>query len=193
MENIKASAIQIGIETICFIVAGILLIGFYIIDPHNTLFSFTIFGFSAVLFYQILVNSDTRNFILWGILISLITTILFKPNYYYHIVIYVENFCWFVCIGLVVYFLAFIGKKGWYKESKLWILTSWFIGFIVIYVVMTIMNIYVFDLYKTNHQITVFFYLPLAIKIGGTLGLGIGLGNLISSFIVNKKIVQTET
>ena len=113
--NIKDILIQSGIEIICFIIVGILLLGFYVIVPNNTGFSYTIFGLSAIIFYQLLTNTNKKNYILLGLLFSIIMVIMFKTNN--HILVFVRNLCWFLFIGIMIYYLKFIEKKEWYRTT----------------------------------------------------------------------------
>ncbi|MFZ0453885.1 MAG: hypothetical protein WCE54_06800 [Ignavibacteriaceae bacterium] len=183
--NIKDILIQIGIETLCFIIIGILLLGYFVIIPNNTGFSYTIFGFSAIIFYQLLVNSNIKSYVLLGMLFSIFIIIILKTNN--NVLVFIRNLCWFLFIGVMIYYLSYIGKKNWFRTTKLWIIVSWFIGFVSVYILMTLMNIYIFEFYKTNHQLTTYFYLKQAFKIGGILGIGIGFGNLISLFFIDIK------
>ncbi|MFA7290390.1 MAG: hypothetical protein WC055_16060, partial [Melioribacteraceae bacterium] len=57
---------------------------------------------------------------------------------------------------------------------------SWFIGFICVYVIMAILNIYIYQFYQVDGRFGLLFYIKQAIKIGGLLGLGIGLGNIVT-------------
>lgn len=189
--NMKDLLIQIGIETVFFIIIGILFIGYFVIVPNNTGFSYTIFGFSAIIFYQLLINSNLKSYIFLGLLISLFLILVFKTNN--HVLVFIRNLCWFLWIGIMIYILVFIGKKNWFGTTKLWIIVSWFLGFVSVYILMTLMNIYVFDFYKTDQRVTVYFYLKEAFKIGGILGIGIGLGNLISLLFIGIKKEAIKT
>ena len=53
---------------------------------------------------------------------------------------------------------------------------------------MTILNIFVFGLYPLDERIALWLYLKQAVKIGGTLGIGIGLGKFIGDYIFKEKI-----
>jgi hypothetical protein len=189
--NMKEILIQVGVETMSFIVIGILFIGHFVIVPNNTGFSYTVFGFSAIIFYQLLINGNLKSYILLSMLISLFMVIIFKTNN--NITAFIRNLCWFLYIGIMIYCLVFIGKKNWFRTTKLWILVSWFLGFASVYILMTLMNIFIFDFYKTDQQVTVFFYLREALKTGGILGLGIGIGNLISLLFINEKKAAVKT
>ncbi len=184
-KKLKDIFVQSGIEILCFAAAGILLLGYFVVVPNNTGFSYTIFGLSAVIFYQLMINKDKKSFILLGLLFSLLMVIVFKLNN--HVLVLFRNFCWFIAIGLMIYFLGVIEKKEWYGISKLWPVAAWFLGFVLVYLFMTTLNIYVFKFYRTGSRISAISYLTEAVKIGGILGISIGAGNLIGTFFVNKK------
>jgi hypothetical protein len=99
-----------------------------------------------------------------------------------------RNIIWFILIGLLSYYLTVIEKKGWYLKSKAWIVSYWLFGFIIIYVVMSFLNIYVFDFWPIiKDRYPVWLWLKQSVKIGGTLGISIGLGSLINTYIFKKK------
>ena len=90
-------------------------------------------------------------------------------------------------IGLLSYYFTIIKKKERYLKSKAWIISYWLFGFIILYVVMSFLNIYMFGFYPVDERYTVWLYLKQSVKIGGILGIGIGLGSLISTFIFKEK------
>src|ERR1035437_833635 len=90
-------------------------------------------------------------------------------------------------IGLLSYYFTIIKKKERYLKSKAWIVSYWLFGFIILYVVMSFLNIYMFGFYPVDERFTVWLYLKQSVKIGGTLEIGIGLGSLISTFIFKEK------
>ena len=57
---------------------------------------------------------------------------------------------------------------------------------IAVYLVMTLFNVYVFNFYRINEQISLSYYISQAIKMGGILGLGIGLGYDLARLIYPK-------
>lgn len=105
----------------------------------------------------------------------------------YHILRLGRNICWFILIGLLSYYFTIIKKKERYLKSKAWIVSYWLFGFIILYVVMSFLNIYMFGFYPVDERYTFWLYLKQSVKIGGTLGIGIGLGSLISTFIFKEK------
>ncbi|MEW5842425.1 MAG: hypothetical protein AB1775_04095 [Bacteroidota bacterium] len=166
--------IQIVVPTICFILMGIFFIGTPIIIPNNTLFSFTVFGFAAVLFYALLKHLGSRTFVLIGLLFAILALIILEPTT--DMLINLRNFNWFVFIGIMIWLISILEKKNWYTRS--WIAATWMIGFVCVYALMTILNLYIYQVYRTNEVFTFFFYLKHAAKIGIVLGIGIGIGNI---------------
>jgi hypothetical protein len=188
IKYIKLIIGQIVIQVASFIILGILLLGTYILDPNNSIFSFTIYGVSAILFYHYCRRYNLINFILIAALYSLLIIIAFQKTS--HIVKLGRNISWFILIGLLTYSLTVIEKQEWYLKSKAWIISYWLFGFILVYIVMTILNIYVFGFYLVDEKYTFWLFLKQSVKIGGILGLGIGLGSLINSYIFKKNITQ---
>ena len=71
-RKIKVMLLNVAVPTFCFILLGALLIGGFILQPNNTLFTFTIFGFAAILFYNLLIQYGIKSFILLGLLYTLL-------------------------------------------------------------------------------------------------------------------------
>lgn len=186
MEPVIKSIIgQISVQIACFIIMGILLFGIYILEPNTTAFSFTIYGVSAVLFYNYCRRANLFHFILLALLYSILIIIFYQRSS--HLIRLSRNISWFILIAFFSYYLTVIEKKDWYLKSKAWLMSSWLFGFIMIYVVMTLLNIFVFGFYPMDSQFTLSLYLKQSVKIGGTLGLGLGLGSLINSYIFKEK------
>ena len=55
---------------------------------------------------------------------------------------------------------------------------------------MSILNLFVFGFYPVNERITVLLYLKFSVRIGGTLGLGLGLGQLFGSYLFREKLTE---
>ena len=184
-DDIKLIIRRISIQIACFIIIGLLLIGVYIVKPDNTIFSFTIYGVSAILFYHYCRRTNLINFILLSALYSILMIVVFQRSY--HILRLGRNICWFILIGLLSYYFTIIKKKERYLKSKAWIVSYWLFGFIILYVVMSFLNIYMFGFYPVDERYTFWLYLKQSVKIGGTLGIGIGIGGLICTYIFKEK------
>ncbi len=188
-QNIKNILVKSGIEILCFVLIGIAAIGGAVINTNSTGFSYTIFGFAAIVFYYLLTESGIKNFLTLGTLLALLLVIIFKTDD--NVLVLIRNFCWFPIIGMMVYYISLLEKKDWFKASKLWISAAWFLGFITVYIFMGILNIAVFSTYMITARINLFFYLSQAVKLGGVLGFGIGLGKLIEKNLTGRKLLNT--
>jgi hypothetical protein len=185
-DNVKLIIGQISVQIACLLILGFLSFGVYIFEPKYTAFSYTIYGVTAILFYSYCRISSTRNFILLATLYSILMIIIFQRST--DILRLGRNIGWFILIGLLTYYLTVIEKKEWYLKSKAWVISSWLFGFIIVYMIMSALNIFLFCFYPVDNQFTVWLYIKHSVKIGGTLGIGIGLGNLISSYIFIEKL-----
>ena len=184
-EELRNHLTQACIEIIIFVLLGLLLLGYPVINPKSTGFTFTIFGFSAVVLYHLRFYDNKKNFVLLGTLFSFFMVIVFKTNN--NFLVLVRNLFWFICIGILVnYLVAFEGQE-WFTASKLWKTASWFVGFIAVYILMSFVNIYIFGFYKLAGHINITFYLRQSVKLGGVLGLGLGLGSTVSTALIKKK------
>ena len=187
-RKIKIMLFNVAIPTLCFILLGLLLIGVFILQPTVTLFTFTIFGFAAILFYNLIILYGVRSFILFGILYTLLVLAIYMQST--NILINIRNINWFILIGVLAFSISYFEKKSWYKNSKIWVITSWFLGFICVYLLMAVLNIYIYQFYHIDERFGFLFYAGQAIKIGGILGFGIGLGNLITQSFSKTNITK---
>ena len=185
-DDIKLIIGQISIQIASLFILGAFLFGIYIFEPKYLSFPYTIYGISAILFYNYCRMSSLKNFILLGLLYSILMIVVFQRSY--NMFKLGRNIIWFILIGLLSYYLTVIEKKEWYLKSKAWIVSYWLFGFIIIYVVMSFLNIYVFDFWPIiKDRYPVWLWLKLSVKIGGTLGISIGLGSLISAYVFKDK------
>ena len=185
-DDIKLIIGQISIQIACLFILGAFLFGIYIFEPKYLSFPYTIYGISAILFYNYCRWTSLKNFILLGLLYSILMIVVFQRSY--HILKLGRNIILFILIGLLSYYLTVIEKKEWYLKSKAWIISYWLFGFIIIYVVMSFLNIYVFDFWPIiKDRYPVWLWLKQSVKIGGTLGIGIGIGGLICTYIFKEK------
>jgi hypothetical protein len=185
-DDIKLIIGQISIQIASLFILGSFLFGIYIFEPKYFSFPYTIYGISAILFYKYCRWTTLKNFILLGLLYSILMIVVFQRSY--HMLKLDRNIIWFILIGLLSYYLTVIEKKGWYLKSKAWIVSYWLFGFIIIYIVMSFLNIYVFDFWPIiKDRYPVWLWLKQSVKIGGTLGISIGLGSLINTYIFKEK------
>lgn len=188
MENRKGQpALKIFIQVFVFLVVGIILLGSAVARPSNTLFSFSMYGLSAVIFYYLLVNKGLKGLITGGALLVLILNVIFKPGI--ELLPVIRNLLWYILIGI----MTFIIYKNEKDKPALYIAASWFGGFILVYLIMSFMNMYVFSFYKLNDYSTVFFYIRQSVKIGGVLGAGIGFGKILADFLMRSDSVSAKS
>jgi CDP-diglyceride synthetase len=115
-ENIRIITGQIAVQIACFIIIGIVLIGIYIIEPNNTIFSYTIYGITAILFYNYCRLNSKKNFILLATLYSILMIVIFHRSS--NILRLGRNISWFILIGLFTYYLTVIEKKSGFVSQK---------------------------------------------------------------------------
>ncbi len=187
-SNFLKPLIFVSLEILCFITLGSLLIGGIIFDPNNTIFSFTIFGTTAVILFNLLEFRNIRDFILLGILISIFILIFGFKNQ--NSISLIRNISWFIFIGIFVFYTWKIIKAPYFQNFKIGSIFIWIICFITIYFIMTLLNIYLFKTYSIIEGYGTFFYLRQAFKISSLLGLGIGIGyGLAKSISIKYKIM----
>ncbi|MCU7499706.1 MAG: hypothetical protein HF300_16270 [Ignavibacteria bacterium] len=183
MENRNGQlALKIFIQVFVFLVIGIILLGSVVVRPSNSLFTFTLYGFSAVIFYYLMVNKGLKGLIIGGLFLVFILNVLFSQHF--EILHFVRNLLWYILIGIMAFFISRNEKD----KPALYIVASWFAGFILVYIIMILTNIYVFSFYKLNEYTSVMFYILQAVKIGGVLGAGVGLGKILADFLFQEKL-----
>ncbi|MGE5438714.1 MAG: hypothetical protein ACM3UR_02595 [Bacteroidota bacterium] len=178
MENRNGQlALKIFIQVFAFLVIGILLLGSAVANPSTTLFTYSMYGFSAVIFYHLLVNKGIKGLITGGLFLVFMLNVLFSQHF--EILHFVRNLLWYILIGIMAFFISRNEKD----KPALYIVASWFAGFILVYIIMILTNIYVFSFYKLNEDTSVLFYILQGVKIGGVLGAGVGLGKILADFL----------
>jgi len=174
-SKIKAAVISIVIELVCFSLIGWLFAGMYIFNIHTTVFTYIIFGTSSILLINIIEYFSLRHFVFAAFLFAFI----FITAYYrsYMPVALVRNLLWFVLIGVSIYISAGFLNKQKYKTRKFLGAAVWMINFALVYLVMTLINTYIFDYYNPEF---INRFLIMAFNMGTSMGLGIGIGYEIS-------------
>jgi hypothetical protein len=97
-----------------------------------------------------------------------------------------RNAFWFVLIGAAVYYSRSLISISHLKSLKIGPILLWMVAFILVYAIMAILDVYVFDTYVTLRNQDLLFYLKQALKVGGLLGFGIGAGYQIMKYIDTK-------
>jgi hypothetical protein len=93
-------------------------------------------------------------------------------------------------MGVLAFSISYLEKKKWYKDSKVWIISSWFFGFMCVYLLIAVLNIYVYRSIHIDERFGHLFYAKQYIIKGGVLGLGIGLGNYIIQLFNKTNIIK---
>jgi len=181
--DLKEVSLQIIFKFICIELLGVLFIGDFIFDTANTMFTYTIFGVSTIVFYHIIKKWGVSDFLLAGSVYSVIVIVIFMPT---TIVIGLfRNVMWFVSIGAMNYGGYKLESKKQFNDSNLKQFGYWFAAFIAVYLFMLCLNLYVFGLYRIDEYETAFMYFRQAIKIGGVLGIGTGIGIIFQKRFTN--------
>jgi hypothetical protein len=169
---------EIVFPLISVLLLGFVFIGEYVIDPNNTLFTFTLFGFSTIFFYNLILNLDFKKFVLISLFFTILVLLTLLQTS--EVIRNLRNATWFISIGFLAFIIKQIENTTWYKASKMWIVATWFVGFVLIYLFMTLQNIYVYKFYQLDPNYDLLFYFGRSIKLGGLIGFGIGFGLLLS-------------
>ena len=176
-QLVKDSIINIAIELVCFVALGFLLVSSQVINPSNTIFSFTIFGFTAVILFNLLESQNNRAFVYAALGFILLFLILWFKDETMSLLI--RNTLWFLFISGLTFISWNIMQRDDIRKSYIFPVFVWIVSFAFVYIFMTLINIYVFSFYHLNESITVTFYLLQAIKIGSILGGGFVIGTII--------------
>jgi len=176
-QLVKDSIINIAIELVCFVALGFLLVSSQVINPSNTIFSFTIFGFTAVILFNLLEAQNKRAFVYAALGFILLFLILWFKDETMSLLI--RNTLWFLFISGFTFISWNIMQRDDIRKSYIFPVFVWIVSFAFVYILMTLINIYVFSFYHLKESITVTFYLLQAIKISSIIGGGIGIGTII--------------
>ncbi len=186
--------ISVAIEIVCFLAVGLLFFTPQLLNPKTTDFSFTIFGVCAVLFFNGLEFKSTRALSYVPLVVAFVVFILWFRND--SAAATARNALWLLLIagGTYISWRVLLRQTAW--NSLVLAVVIWPISFVVVYVVMGLLNIFVFRFYHVGWyyegvRITAGWYLIRGVEIGAVLGFGIGIGFIISGFL-NKGIHATR-
>ncbi|MGE5400514.1 MAG: hypothetical protein ACM3S2_08930 [Ignavibacteriales bacterium] len=180
-EN-EHSVLQLFIQVFIFIFIGIIFLGIDVVLPFSTFFVFSLYGSSAIIFYYLLIKKGIFGLLAGGAILSILIILFFKPST--DIIVITRNLFWYLLIGIMVYSI----RKVENSKSNLFVIAAWFVSFILIYLMMAFLNVYIFKFYKINENITFIFYMIQAVKIGGILGFGIGIGKITTDFMFQRNL-----
>lgn len=174
--NLKDTSLQILIKVVCMIIIGFVFLGSAVLSTSNDLFSYTIFGLSIILFYYMIRIWGIKESILPAAIVSVIF-ILTLLNVSLISSFFKYLLC-FIFFGALVYYISEF-EKGKKYSSLLFILLCWFLGPVLVYFVVGILNVYVFKLYILSEYESIISYCFNEIKTGAVLGISLSIGALL--------------
>ncbi len=170
------------IEAICIIVVGYFALNPEIVNPDSSAFSFTIFGLIGALLYNSL-DSETRK-----IFLSLSTVVtLLLLSFWFENDTFIStsiNILWFVLIGGLAFVTWKLLQAENIRNSLFLPLIVWLASWIAVYLVMTFLDIYVLAPRQLTTDVTASWYFLRGIGSGAILGLGMGVGFVLTRVLV---------
>lgn len=164
-------AVAAAFEVIAFAIVGFLYNGREIFNPKTTFFSYTLFGLTTIILFNLLEFRSKKEFFAAACSISfLVVAIYFRSTTIFFVL---RNILWFVIITAGVYVTHSILHHHLFRRNKFVSLTVWMGCCASYYFFMTACNLYVFNFYP--QAFTVHFFLRSA-AMGFSMGLGIGIG-----------------
>jgi hypothetical protein len=175
-DKFKDVTLQILFKIVCLAFVGLLLIGSSIFRSSSTEFAYILYGVSAIFFSHFIKKWGVTDFLLFGSVYSLLLVITLMPSQ--NMLALFGNISWFIFIGALVILISLIEKKYKFESKLSYFLTFayWLIGFIIVYLIMTLLNIYAFGLSPIDEFSSLAVYLLNNLKAGAIIGLGVGLG-----------------
>lgn len=171
------------VQAVIFILLGIAALGIYVVESSNTLFTYTLFGAAAIIFDAVFKLRNLRDFIFISAFIAIFLIVVFIPSN--DIKDILRNLIWFVLVGAFVYLYNTQRLKIRWGRTKPGIVAFYVLGFLLIYILMTLMSYFIFNTYVLSGSASIGYYILQAVKIGGILGFGLGIGRILS---INKPV-----
>jgi hypothetical protein len=168
----------------CFFLTGLILVGTELFNFESTGKYHLIFGLTAIIFFTILKFWRFSDFIYLGLLISMFIVFVWSRDD--SLLVIIRNSLWFITIGIFTFLSYKILQTANPRKFKLIPLVVWIVSFSLIFFVMLMFNIFVFNVYKVEGDLTFVFYLKQSLRFGVIYGLGIGLGYILADFIIEK-------
>jgi hypothetical protein len=168
----------------CYALTGLLLVGPGLFEMESTARYQLIFCLTAIVLITILRYWRISDFIYIGLLLSMFIVFVWSRNDTLSIII--RNFLWFITIGIFTFLSYRILATANLNKLLIIKLLVWVVAFNLIFFIMMMGNIFVFDFYRINSELTFVFYLKHALRFGTIYGLGIGLGYILAEFITGK-------
>ena len=184
--NLKDTSIQILFKIVIVILAGLFLVSKSIISLNDSLFSYTVFGVSVILFYHTIKTFGFKDFILPALIYSAIVTLSLMNITL--VSSFFRNILLFIILGAICYSgIVFENKlKGIIKYPA--VFGFWLIGLLLFYFCLSFFNAYIFGLYIFGPEESFMQYCLSQLYMGAILGSSIGLGMIIpKDIIINKR------
>ncbi len=173
----------------CYALTGLLLVGPGLFKMESTAKYHLVFCFTAIVLITILRYWRISDFIYVGLLLSMFIVFVWSRNDTLSMVI--RNSLWFITIGIFTFLSYRILDTANLHKLLIIKLLVWIVAFNLIFFIMMMVNIFVFDVHRINSEMTFVFYLKQALRFGTIYGLGIGLGYMLAEFI-NGKLESSE-
>jgi hypothetical protein len=168
----------------CYALTGLLLVGPVLFDMESTAKFHLVFCLTAILFITILRFWRISDFIYIGLLLSMFIVFVWSRSDTLSIII--RNSLWFITIGIITFLSYRMLDTANLHKLLIIKLLVWIVAFNLIFLIMMMLNIFVFNFYRINGELTFIFYLKQALRFGTIYGLGIGLGYILAEFIAGK-------
>ena len=177
---------SVVLEVICFLVLGTLAFTSVILNPRTMGFTFTIFGIWAVVVFNALQFEPRRTYMFVALIVVFMSFVLWFTRF--TIGESIRYPFWLLFIAGGTFLTHKILRSGSLRNSSFLSILQWAVSFAMIYLVMTFRNIYLFKAYfigvrYEGVEINDFWYFARALEMGGVLGLGIGIGYVLSTHI----------
>jgi hypothetical protein len=179
MKNkLKDTSFQILLKIITALVIGFLFVGRQIVSLNESLFSYTIFAVSLILFYHSIKTFGIKEFLLPAAIYSVI--VIMTIMHISLIASFFKNLIMFALLGAMCFYSIRIEKQKFSFNKTPVILFYWLAGGIVFYLVSGFLNFYIFGLDTGGYRDSFMLFSWQQLKIGLSFGLGAGLGMLTS-------------
>lgn len=183
--DFKDNTLQILIKFIIVELLGYIFVSSSILSTGDIMFSYTIYGLSIILFFHTIKIWGVKDFILPAAVYSVIVIMTFMQVSL--VLAFFRNLVFFALLGTVC-FLNF--KLNSIKDKTVNLIAQfgfWTLGCMAVYLIIGILNVYVFNLYTLSEYETIVTYSLLQLKTGGVLGVSLGIGTVIQNILIDLK------
>ncbi|MBM4168519.1 MAG: hypothetical protein FJ215_05115 [Ignavibacteria bacterium] len=185
IHSFRTFALAVVIEAFCFIVVGYIALSPGILDPGSSMFSFTIFGLIGVLLYNSLESEARRIFLSFsGIAALLFFLLWFEHSSFLRIS---TTVLWFVLIGGLAFVAWRLLQPENIRNSLFLPLIIWLASWIAVYLVMTFLDVFIFGEREIATDVAASWFFLRGIGSGAILGLGTGVGFILTRMLVREK------